>query len=76
LPLDYIAAYAWYSRALSSGDQSASDHLKSLSHVMTPKQINRAVVLLASLPPPSRAAATAVDPIETSIPPNSDALRE
>jgi TPR repeat protein len=47
LPLDYVAAYTWYSRALAAGDHSNADRLKSLSQVMTRKQLNDANSLIS-----------------------------
>ena len=48
VPLDYIAAYAWYSRAAASGDARASVHLKSLSQIMSRKQLDEANLLVPS----------------------------
>lgn len=45
--LDYIAAFAWYSRASSHGDRRASERRKSLSRLMTHKQLAEANALLA-----------------------------
>jgi TPR repeat protein/predicted aspartyl protease len=42
VPLDYVAAYAWYSRAATAGQSLASRRCKSLSYVMTPKQLAEA----------------------------------
>lgn len=53
VPLDYVSAHAWFSRAVASGDRSAVAPLKSLSRIMTPKQLDRARIYLASLPPAS-----------------------
>jgi len=52
LPLDYVAAYAWYSRAIADGDKSGAARLKSLTGLMTPRQITQARNYLASLPAP------------------------
>lgn len=53
VPLDYIAAYAWYSRAAASGDARASVHLKSLSQIMSRKQLDEANSIVSSqtIPP-------------------------
>jgi uncharacterized protein len=58
LPLDYVSAYAWYSRAIADGDLSDADRLKSLSKVMTAKQLEvaKSLVSVQSLAP--RPAAT------------------
>ena len=64
LPLDYVAAYTWYSRALAAGDASGADRRNQLSHLMTRKQIDEAISLLATFSsqsqqhPPSTAAST------------------
>ena len=39
VPLNYVEAYAWYSRASAAGDGLASKRRKSLSRLMTPKQL-------------------------------------
>lgn len=39
VPLNYVAAYAWYSHASAAGDGLASRRRKSLSRLMTPKQL-------------------------------------
>jgi TPR repeat protein len=46
--LDYVAAYAWYSRAVAAGDVSNGDRLKSLSQVMTGKQLEEANSLISA----------------------------
>jgi TPR repeat protein len=43
-PLDYPSAYFWYSLAASAKDNPAMDQLKSISKVMTPRQIQEANV--------------------------------
>ena len=48
LPLDYVSAYAWYSRAVAAGDTSTSDRLKSLSQIMTRRQIDQADSLVSA----------------------------
>src|SRR5882762_5778516 len=48
LPLDYVAAYTWYSRALAAGDASGAGRRKQLSHLMTRKQLDEAASLLAT----------------------------
>jgi TPR repeat protein len=45
--LDYIAAFAWYSRAGSHDDRRASERRKSVSRLMTHKQLDKANALLA-----------------------------
>jgi TPR repeat protein len=54
LPLDYVAAYIWYSRALAVGDASGADRRNQLSHLMTRKQIDEATSLLATFPSQSQ----------------------
>lgn len=54
LPLDYVSAYAWYSRAVAAGDNSNADRLKSLSHLMTRKQLNQANSLVTTQSHPSQ----------------------
>lgn len=49
VPLDYVAAYAWYSRAIAGGDRTASERRKSLSNLMTSKQREKADTLLSVL---------------------------
>ena len=63
VPLDYVAAYTWYSRAIASGDLAGKPRLKSLSLIMTRKQLDRATALLEAQaatpynpPPPSTSA--------------------
>lgn len=46
VPLDYVAAYTWYSRAIAAGDLAGKARLKSLSRIMTPKQLDRATTIL------------------------------
>jgi len=48
LPLDYVAAYTWYSRAVVSGDASGVDRRTQISHLMTRKQIDEATSLLTA----------------------------
>jgi uncharacterized protein len=48
VPLNYVAAYAWYSRAAIAGQGLASKRLKSLSHLMTPKQVAEAINFFAT----------------------------
>jgi TPR repeat protein len=54
LPLDYVAAYAWYSSALAAGDVSAADRRKQISHLLTRKQIDEATSLLTTISSPSQ----------------------
>lgn len=51
VPLDYVAAYAWYSRAINSGDSSSNEHRKQLAQIMTRKQLDEARVLSTAQPP-------------------------
>jgi TPR repeat protein len=53
LPLDYVAAYTWYSVALAAGDDSGADRRKQLSHLMTRKQIDEATSLLTTFSAPT-----------------------
>jgi TPR repeat protein len=46
VPLDYVAAYTWYSRAAASGDARAAAHLKSLSQIMSRRQLDEANLLV------------------------------
>ena len=48
LPVNYIFAYGWYSRAAAAGDASSPDRLKSLSRIMTRKQLDQADSFVAS----------------------------
>jgi TPR repeat protein len=48
VPLDYVAAYLWYSRAIAIGGTAASPRLKSLSQIMTRKQLDEANTLVSS----------------------------
>jgi hypothetical protein len=48
LPLDYVAAYIWYSRALAGGDASGTDRRNQLAHLMTRKQIDEATSFLST----------------------------
>lgn len=45
--LDYVAAFAWYSRATAHGDRRASERRKSLSKLMTHKQVDEANALFS-----------------------------
>jgi TPR repeat protein len=47
VPLDYVTAYLWFSRAASGGDSMAMRSLKSLVTVMTPHQKEQAEERLA-----------------------------
>jgi TPR repeat protein len=42
VPLDYVSAYTWYKLAVAGGDDRGADRIKSLSPVMTQKQISEA----------------------------------
>jgi TPR repeat protein len=48
VPLDYVAAYTWYSRAVVSGDARAAAQLKSLSQLMSRRQLDEANLLVTS----------------------------
>ncbi len=54
VPLDYVAAYTWYSRAIAAGDVSNTDRLKSLSQIMTHKQLDKANSIISAQSPPAR----------------------
>ena len=51
VPLDYVAAFAWYSRAIAGGDKSAVRPRENLARVMTKKQLDEAKTYLASSSP-------------------------
>ena len=51
VPLDYVAAFAWYSRAIAGGDKSAVRPRENLARVMTKKQFEEAKTYLASSSP-------------------------
>jgi hypothetical protein len=42
VPLDYVAAYTWYSVAAAGGEQHSAKRLKVLEHVMPPQQLRAA----------------------------------
>jgi len=46
VPLDYVTAYVWYSRAMAGGVKAAAEHRKSITRVLTPKQLDQAKTLL------------------------------
>jgi len=56
VPLDYVAAYVWYARSIAAGEKSGVDRLKSLSLIMTRKQLQQAVALAATPLSPTRTA--------------------
>ena len=69
LPLDYVAAYAWYSRAVATGEGSNADRLKSLSQIMTRKQIDEANALFSAQSlSPQRGDAPATSAVRTLLP--------
>jgi TPR repeat protein len=39
VPLDYVAAYTWYSTAVAAGEHHSAARLKSLAHLMSPEQL-------------------------------------
>jgi len=47
VPLDYVTAYVWYSRALADGEPLAALGLKEMASIMTPRQKQMALDLLA-----------------------------
>jgi TPR repeat protein len=47
VPLDYESAYVWYSLAASSGHARSASRLKSLSKIMTARQLERTQAKLA-----------------------------
>jgi hypothetical protein len=47
VPLDYVSAYFWYSRALADGEPLAALGLKEISSIMTPRQKRMALDLVA-----------------------------
>jgi TPR repeat protein len=51
VPLDYVAAFAWYSRAVAGGDKSAVRSRENLARVMTKKQLQEAKAYLTSSSP-------------------------
>jgi hypothetical protein len=58
LPLDYVAAYAWYSSALAAGDASGANRRKQISHLLTPKQIDEATFFLTNFSSSSQQVAS------------------
>ena len=60
VPLDYVAAYTWYSAAAAGGERHSSARLKSLAGVMLPAQLTlaktQAVVCLAKHEKPAGTA--------------------
>jgi hypothetical protein len=48
VPLDYIAAYIWYSRAIAAGDRSGSARRSSLSHLLTRTQLDETTALVSA----------------------------
>ncbi len=51
VPLDYVAAYAWYSRAISAGDSASNERRKQLAQIMTRKQLDEASTFATAQPP-------------------------
>jgi TPR repeat protein len=45
--LDYVEAYKWLSLASSTGSRASQEELKSLSKIMTPPQIGKALLSIA-----------------------------
>jgi TPR repeat protein len=48
VPLDYVAAYTWYSCAIAAGDRSGSARRSSLSHLLTRKQIDEVTAIVSA----------------------------
>ena len=46
VPLDYVTAYVWYSRAMAGGLKTAVERRKSITRLLTPKQLDQARTLL------------------------------
>jgi TPR repeat protein len=44
--LDYVNAYIWYSRAMAAGLKVAGERRRSLTHLLTPEQLDQANTLL------------------------------
>jgi TPR repeat protein len=59
LPLDYVSAYSWYTRAIAGGDSGALMLRNKLGQVMTQKQIQDAIASTPSQPPAPRPDASA-----------------
>jgi len=51
IPLDYVAAYKWYSLAQQAGDKNSRASIKNLLRVMTPAQVSQAKTMLVSFSP-------------------------
>jgi uncharacterized protein len=55
VPLDYVAAYTWYSRAIAGGDKTGAERRKSLARIMTKRQLREAdAVLIADSAKPQQ----------------------
>jgi TPR repeat protein len=50
VPQDYISAFVWYKAAEEGGQKQARAQLKTVSHLMTPRQIRAAMEKAASSP--------------------------
>ena len=48
VPLDHVAAYFWYSRAMAAGVKAAAEGRKSLTHILTVKELEQAQALVAN----------------------------
>src|SRR5205823_4867189 len=48
VPLDYVAAYTWYARAIAGGYRVSVDRRKSLSRIMTKRQMEESNTLVAA----------------------------
>ena len=46
VPLDYVSADTWYSRAAAAGDHFSRDRRKQLAQLMTRKQLDEANALI------------------------------
>lgn len=57
MPLDYVAAYTWYSLAAAGGENQSPARLKSLTRIMLPAQLRTAKARVAAeAQAPSKAA--------------------
>lgn len=70
LALDYVEAYAWYSRSIAAGENGSADRLKALAQVMTRKQIDEANSLLTTQSVAVRNGSAATIPLAGALFPN------
>jgi TPR repeat protein len=66
VPLDYVSAYAWCSRAAAAGDPTAAKALKQLNSIMTPRQKDLAEARLAESQSASISEQPAQSPFENA----------